>query len=320
MINLGNPQMAVGIDVGGTSLKCGLVTQAGEIIYQKEVSLKDALTEQAVILKIAQVIEDFAMRTSKISGIGIGFPGLVDNNVIIGGAANLPGFDKTPLGNILAGLTGICDITIDNDANLMGFGELCYGAARGCSDVIFITVGTGIGGAILIDGKLFGGYKSRGSELGHIIVEHNGMPCGCGNNGCLESYASTSALIRDYKQLSGNGEEFIDGRYIMTQYLMGEQAAVEACNRHFDYMATGIASFVNVFSPGKVVVGGGISQCGAFYIDEIKRRVLKQAIPIAALGLSIEAALLGNNAGLLGAAARVFSISARQNLSNADVS
>lgn len=298
---------AIGIDVGGSSLKCGLVSSAGEVIYSFLFPLNNVLTEGEVIAFIQAAIRKCVEQApEKVLGIGIGFPGIVDNNIVIGGADNLPGFENLDLGSIIAASTRM-NVVIDNDANMMGWGELIYGSAGNCTDVVFITVGTGIGGGLIIDGKLYGGYKNRGTELGHITIQHGGTKCSCGASGCFEAYASTAALIEDYAAMHGVEAESVSGKMIVKNYRANEPQAVQAMQRHFEYMAAGIASFVNVFSPQKVVIGGGISESGQFYIEEIKNRVMQIAMPGTVQHTHIVAAKLGNQAGLLGCAARVFS-------------
>jgi glucokinase len=297
---------AIGIDVGGSSLKCGVVNQVGEIVFSTLISLSNAKTESAVIALIAKAIEICQEQAYlPITGVGIGFPGVIENNVIIGGADNLPGFEQLALGKILEELIPF-PVIIDNDANLMGLGELNFGAAKACSDAVFLTVGTGIGGAIMINNQLYGGYKNRGAELGHIIIEHKGLPCACGGVGCLETYASVTSLVNYYCRLKNEIITTVDGRHIVEQYLAKEEIAVKAMERHFDYLAAGIASFVNVFSPQMVIIGGGISEAGMFYIDELKKRTQQLVIPVTYGNTEIKAANLGNKAGLLGCAALVF--------------
>jgi len=301
-------KFAIGIDVGGSSLKCGVVNRNGEIVHSFLQSLEEVSTEEEVITAIADAVSRCAMAVNNsVEGIGIGFPGIVDQNVVIGGADNLPGFNNLPLAQIIEAKTGY-PVWIDNDANMMGYGELKYGAASDSENIVFLTVGTGIGGAILIDGKIFGGHQNRGAELGHIIINHGGKPCSCGAKGCFEAYASILALIEDFRDAGGTvaaGNQ-ITGRSIVAKYHEGNPIAKATLQQHFDYMATGIASFINVFSPQKVVIGGGISEAGSFYIDEIKTRVLRLAMPAAAQFTNIVAATLGNKAGLLGCAAKVF--------------
>ena len=297
---------AIGIDIGGTSLKCGVVNQLGEVVFSYLVPLKNAKTEKEIISLIVIAILQCADKLNEpVVGVGIGFPGVIDNDTIIGGGDNLPSFKQLELGKTLKKLTGY-NIAIDNDANLMGLGELIYGAAKDCSDAVFLTVGTGIGGAIMINNKLHGGYKNRGAELGHIIIQQNGLVCSCGGSGCLEAYASVTSLIEYYKTLNKSLLEEIDGKYIIEKYLTGEVYAIKAMERHFDYLAAGIASYVNIFSPQKVVIGGGISESGQFYIDELTRRTKSLAIPVALYQTQIVSASLGNKAGILGCCANVF--------------
>ncbi|SMC40038.1 ROK family protein [Pedobacter africanus] len=298
---------AIGIDVGGSSLKCGLVNSAGEVIYSFLFPLNNVLTEGEVIAFIhAAIRKCIEQSPEKVLGVGIGFPGIVDNNIVIGGADNLPGFENLDLGSIIAASTHL-NVVIDNDANMMGWGELIYGSAGNCSDVVFITVGTGIGGGLIIEGKLYGGYKNRGTELGHITIQHGGAKCSCGASGCFEAYASVAALIEDYAAMHQTDASGITGRMIVENYRANEPQALKAMGKHFDYMAAGVASFINVFSPQKVVIGGGISEAGDFYIEEISKRVMQIAMPGTSQYTRIVAAKLGNQAGLLGCAARVFS-------------
>lgn len=297
---------AIGIDIGGTSLKCGVVDEQGEILFSFIVSLKDVKTEAEIITLMVNAITQCEDQLKEpIVGIGIGFPGLIENDVIIGGGVNLPGFEQLPLGKILKDLTGH-NAVIDNDANLMGLAELMYGAAKDSSDAIFLTIGTGIGGAILINKRLYGGYNNRGGELGHTVIQQNGIPCACGGIGCLENYASVTALIKYYKSQNTSTQENIDGKTIIEKYLSGENHALKTMQHHFDYLAAGIVNFVNIFSPQKVIIGGGISEAGQFYIDELTQRVKTFALPVAFAHTTIVAADLGNKAGLLGACANAF--------------
>lgn len=241
-----------------------------------------------------------------VSGVGVGFPGVVDNGVVIGGGVNLPRFDNISITNVLSDLVKM-PVVVDNDANMMALGESAYGNAIGYDDVIFITIGTGIGGAILVDKKILGGYRNRGGELGHTIIEKDGKSCACGAKGCFETYASTRALISQYKQKTSD-DPLINGEIIVEHFLRGETAAIEVMNQHFDYMAIGICNLVNIFSPQLVILGGGISESGRFYALEIESRVKRMALPFTQHFMQIVSAALGNRAGLLGCAKKVFSM------------
>jgi glucokinase len=238
----------------------------------------------------------------------LGSPGIVDGGIVHGGADNLNRWENIDLSGIYSSEFGL-PVLVDNDANVMGLGEAVYGAAKGCTDVIFLTVGTGIGGAIVMNGQLYGGYKNRGTEMGHVTIDHKGIACNCGGRGCLEAYASTSALISQYAKRSGKNEENINGHYIVEKFLDGEAAAVECMQEHTDYLGHAIAGFMNTFAPQKVmkvIIGGGISEAGQFYIDMIKKSAFSYVMPDCSKFTDIVGATLGNSAGCLGAASLIF--------------
>lgn len=294
---------AIGIDVGGSSLKCGLVSQQGELLYSFLLPLEDmdSGTDISTFINVA-IRKCVARTTENIVGVGIGFPGIVTNNVVIGGANNLPIVKNFELGNIIAESTGM-PVVVDNDANMMAYGEKYFGAARNATDIVFLTIGTGIGGCLILNNEVYSGYQNRGAELGHSIVHFNGKDCSCGARGCLEAYASTQALLDDYLTYSGKK---VDGKDIVAAFHRQEEEAVRAFSTHFDYLAVGIAGFINIFSPQKLIIGGGISESGNFYINELKSRVAKIAMADAIINTEILVASLGNRAGVLGSAARAF--------------
>lgn len=304
---------SIGIDLGGTNIKYGLVDISGNIINQGLRPTKREGKSFTVIDELKRTISDqldFATeKRINIAGIGIGVPALVEKGYIIGCSGNLPEIERLQLGNMLAEYFNR-DVFIENDANLMGLGEFKFGAARGLSEVVFLTVGTGIGGSLILNGKLYGGYRNRGTEFGHICISLSGPSCSCGGIGCLEALASVQALIRSYSHLLTDEEiglcKPINGRLIIDRYLKNEEAAVLAMKRHFDYLASGVASLINIFSPQKVIIGGGITESGSFYVDQISKRALLLAMKDTALYTQIEPALLGNKAGFMGAAAMVF--------------
>ena len=300
---------AAGIDLGGTFVKLALVSENGDFLSEEKLSIGAKALKEKILDTISDAIQLVMNKARQdnitVTGIGIGTPGVVDNGVVIGGADNLNGWENLDLSSIFSTAFGL-PVFVENDANVMGLGESVYGAAKNCTDVIFFTVGTGIGGAMIINGKLYGGYRNRGAELGHFTIDHKGIECNCGGRGCLESYASTSALIKQYADLSGKNADTIDGRYIVKKFREGEEHALACMNEHVDYLGHGIASFINTFAPQKVVIGGGISEAGQFYIDMIKKAAFNYVMPDCAIYTDIVGASLGNKAGCLGAASLVF--------------
>lgn len=303
-------ECAIGIDLGGTSIKFALINRSGDTYFENTIPSKANISKEAVILQLSKAIKElFVIAKSKgkrIIGIGIGTPGIIDKTerIVLGGAENIKEWENLPLANILEEEFKLPTI-IANDANMMGIGEAIYGAAKGYENVVFLTIGTGIGGAIIIGGKLFNGFDNRGTELGHVPFIANGKHCECGSQGCLEAYASTSALIKDFSN-QYKGKEKINGKLIVKLYKEGNPIAIKCFEQHCDYLGHGIAGFINIFSPQKIVIGGGLSEAGSFYIKKITQRALHYAMRDCAVNTDIIAAKLGNRAGYMGAAAAVF--------------
>jgi len=297
----------IALDLGGTAIKFGIINEIGKIRYE-DILPTNAESALLVVenlkLAIRKCLKVSEQQKIKVSGVGLGTPGIVDltYRIVLGGADNIEGWVNVHLAELLEAEFPL-PVFLNNDANMMGLGEQWQGAARGCSDVVFLTVGTGIGGAVIIDGKLYGGYANRGTELGHIPLEINGKPCTCGSIGCLEAYASTSALVEEYIALVGSKKttDEVNGKWVVEEYHKGVPEAVEVMNNHFLYLGRGIAALVNIFSPQKVVIGGGISEAGEFYVENISDVFKNYAMPDCAINTTVCSATLGNKAGLFGA-------------------
>lgn len=305
---------AIGIDLGGTSVKYALVASDGGVLYSGKLpTLADEGADAVLgqILAGAKSCLEFAVENGlQPVGIGVGSPGVVsaDERMVLGGAENIPGWERIPLSDKLEQATGL-PVRVNNDANLMALGETLYGAAKGATDVVFLTVGTGIGGGVLIDGKLYGGYRNRGTEFGHMTVKCDGEPCACGSVGCLEHYASTAALVRRFQARCDEEKRACsrcDGEMIVGLYHAGDALAREVMEEHWDYLSMGIISIIHVFSPQTVVIGGGISEAGEFYLEELRKRVFARAMKVCSEETRIVSATLGNRAGCLGAAGLAF--------------
>lgn len=300
---------AIGIDLGGTSVKYAAVASSGRMPFSGTLPSCAAESAEAVVGQLLRAIEACrayaAAEGLSFEGVGIGTPGVVsdDGRTVLGGAENIAGWERMPLADRIEQACGLAT-RASNDANTMALGETLYGAARGRTDAVFVTVGTGIGCAALIDGRFYRGYRNRGMELGHITVRADGEPCACGGVGCLEHYASTAALVRRFAVLSGRSEA--DGRAVVAAYRAGDPAAVQALEEHWNYLAHGIASAINLFAPQCVVVGGGISEAGAFYLEKLGTAVRRLVMHVCGAHTQIVAAELGNRAGCLGAAGLVF--------------
>lgn len=308
---------AIGIDLGGTSVKYALIDNEGVFHFQGKLPSKADISAEAVIGQLVTACKETMASAQQlgvtIEGIGIGTPGIVDetNRIVLGGAENIKGWENLNLADRIEAETHL-PVQMGNDANLMGLGETMYGAGQGARNVVFLTVGTGIGGAVVIDGKLFNGFANRGTELGHVPLIANGEPCACGSIGCLEHYASTSALVRRFNKRAAeagrsfSGEE-INGEFIVRLYKEGDKLATECLDEHCDFLGHGIAGFINIFSPQRIVIGGGLSEAGDFYIQKVSERAHRYVMADCAVNTRIMAASLGNKAGSIGAASLVFS-------------
>ena len=307
---------AIGIDLGGTSVKYALISKEGRFIYEGTLPSYADISAEAVVsqlLKAIGEIKEYAsVNNIPLKGIGIGTPGIIDdtNRVVIGGAENIVGWENIDLAGIIEKETSL-PVVVSNDANVMGFAEATYGAAKDSTHVVFLTVGTGIGGAVIIDGKLFNGFANRGTELGHVPLIANGEKCACGSVGCLETYASTSALVRKFStECHKAGRTFdgreINGKLIVELYKQGDELATEWLDEHCFYLERGIVGFINIFSPQKIVIGGGLSEAGGCYIQNVSQQAYRQVMADKGVSTRFMVAELGDKAGGLVAASLIF--------------
>lgn len=309
----------LGIDLGGMSIKAGVCDDNGNILNKDTcVTVRDEDGDRIINDMAAlclKVIADAGLKVEDIEYAGIASPGSADSeNGVIIYAATLP-FLNYPIAQKLSEKTGIKKIYIDNDANAAAKGEATFGAAKGYKDSLFITIGTGVGGGIIIDGKIYSGFNYSGAELGHIVIVHDGEDCPCGRKGCLESYASATALIKQTKEMMlsnkesklwevcGGDIEKVNGKTVFDAMLLDDATAKEVYKRYISYLACGITNFINIFQPEVLSIGGGISKQGDILIAPIKEIVEKEQYSrYSDKKTVIKVAELGNDAGIIGAA------------------
>ena len=298
----------LGIDIGGTAVKLAVVDQFAETCYESSspTPAEEGLGSFLADLRqnIDRALFEAARRGANVAAIGIGVPGLVRRNRIIGGINNIPALAGVSLADELAELN--LPIEVENDVYLMGMAESSFGTALEAADVIFLTVGTGIGAARKLDGRFYRGANGRSSEIGHMILSYGGAQCSCGNRGCFEVLASTPALINRYMDLAYQGSSAPGvpptGPELVRRYLAGEPPARAAFHFHFEHLAAGVASLINIFDPQQIVIGGGITESGDFYIREVRQRVAKNVMDASTAKTTIDKAGLGIRAGCIGAA------------------
>ena len=313
----------IGIDLGGTNIAAAIVDNEFKIVKKMSVPTgaeRDAsliMDDMASLCK--NVCADAGIDFAEIEAIGIASPGVADHTEgVVVYSCNLP-FRKFPICAELSARLGVDNIHVENDANAAAWGEAVAGAARGTQNSVMITLGTGVGGGVIIDGKVFSGFNYAGAELGHIVIEVGGRQCGCGRRGCWEAYSSATGLINMTKEklaeceASGRKTTMTDiaakygsvnGRVAFDGYRAGDEAAKEVVDMYIEYLSSGLASMINIFQPEVLSIGGGISGEGQFLIDLIFPLIDKERYGGDFIGkkTEIRIAELGNDAGIVGAA------------------
>ncbi len=302
-----------GIDLGGTFIKCGILDENGKIVIKEKAATPQGY--QPIVKRLAEFVCELSARANvKVAAVGIGAPGVADSakgTVVV--SHNLK-WKNVPLAKDLSEILGL-PVYLTNDANSAALGENFCGAGKEFSSMILLTIGTGIGSGIVIDGKLFEGFCSAGAELGHETIRFDGKKCACGRRGCFEVYASASALVAQTKhtmkkhsesvlwKVCGGDLSNVDGRTVFEGLKVNDAAAKKIFDTYIGYLAEGIANIINAFRPEAVVLGGGISAEGETLIQPLRKKV--NALILGAgeyAPVKIAAAKLGNDAGICGSA------------------
>lgn len=294
----------LGIDIGGTAVKLGLVTEEGQVLLRAETSVSFDGYRTPILDTVraaaAKLLAESRAAGYEPAGVGVSATGQIDSSqgIVAGTCGSLPGWVGAPIKDRLEADYHL-PVTVANDANCMCLGEVWVGAARGCTDVIGITIGTGIGGGILTGGRLLEGARGLGGEMGHYRTHAlDGVDCTCGAKGCWERYASTTALVRAAKAMD---PELCDGRAIFAAAQAGRCDVLALLDRWTDEIAQGLAGMVHIFNPQRILVGGGVSAQKTLLIEPLERKVKAAVMPAFAEGLTLTAATLQNDAGLVGA-------------------
>ncbi|CDF57215.1 ROK family protein [Thermobrachium celere] len=309
--------MYIGIDLGGTNIAAGLVDDSGKILYTKSTPTLATRGYKAVIDDINKlvkdIIEEAKVEKNEIKAIGIGIPGLADKDGNVIFCVNL-GWENIPLRKMMEEELNI-PVFIDNDATVAGLAEYEFGSMKGCKNGILLTLGTGIGGGIILNGEVYSGVHGVGSEIGHMIIGENFYNCNCGKNGCFETFASSTAIIKYTQKLISEGNtdtiilqkvegdlEKINAKVIFDSAKEGDRVAKMAVDRLVKYLVIGIFNIVNFMDPEVIALGGGISNAGEYLLNLVKEEFEKfkyyKTLPAA----NIVLAQFKNDAGILGAA------------------
>ena len=308
----------LGVDLGGTNIAVGLVDENMKIVAKKSTPTQAHRAAELIVDDIAMlckaVCKENGVAISEVASIGIASPGIANTATgYVEYANNLP-FRNFPIADILKESVGVQKVKIANDANAAAWGEAVAGAAKGSANNVMITLGTGVGGGIIIDNKIYSGFNCAGGELGHIVIEVDGVPCSCGRRGCWEAYSSATALIRmtqeKIDECRANGRdslmlkaEKISGRTACDAMRQGDAAAKEVYDKYIKYLASGLTTIVNIFQPEVISLGGGVSNEGQSLIDDLLPIVRKEQYGGGIVAMTeLRIAKLGNDAGIIGAA------------------
>jgi glucokinase len=301
----------IGIDFGGTFVKYALFSgNDRSLMFRDKTSSKADQSQEVifgVLYDIIDELQDKAQQNGgKVVAIGMGSPGAIDFNQgkLIGSTPNIPDFTNADIRGKLKDRFDL-PVWVDNDANLMALAESREGAAKGAANVIALTLGTGIGGGIIIDSQVYRGSFFAGAEIGHMTINLEGPPCNCGGKGCIERYASATAMVHNYRtKLQGHAlkiPEHINTIMIFDQAEKGQQEAIDTINETCRYLGAALANLVNIFNPEFIVLGGGVSQAGPPFLEQISSELHRIAMPASAQDVKIVQAHLGNDAGIIGA-------------------
>jgi glucokinase len=310
---------AIGVDLGGTSIKMGVVSNEGKIKTKLSLPTKAKRGPEFVIKQIVYGIKELEKKSKvKIEGVGIGSPGsIIQKKGTVENPPNLPGWKKVHLGKLVSKATGL-NVTVDNDANAAAIGEMIYGAGKNMNSFIMVTLGTGVGGGIIIDRKIYRGERGAAGEIGHITVNYNGRKCKCGSRGCVETYIGNSYLIDEVKKnlpkhknskirkIINDDLSLLSPKVISEAFESGDDYAAEIIEQAGKMLGYGIASVVNLLDISNIIIGGGVAGFGKPLFSAVKGSV-KERVMIPFKGnISVRRAKLKNDAGIKGAASLVF--------------
>ena len=312
--------IAIGIDIGGMSIKGAAVDSNGRVYEKFSMPFIKGEPGEVTIRKLAEIVKEYIAAhglENKIAGIGIGSPGSLDvKNGIVNYANNL-GWNELPVADLMHEVLPY-PVRLTNDANAASLGEAKYGAGKSYETIIMLTLGTGVGGGIIINGKLYEGNEGKGAELGHTVIVMDGEPCTCGRKGCLEAYASASALIRETKKAMRSNKrslmwkispeiDMVDGKVPFEAAKKGDSTANKVLDNYVKALGEGILNYCNIFRPNVIVLSGGVANAGAFLFDKLNKYIEERDYGYKSTpAVKIVPAELGYDSGKIGAAALFF--------------
>ncbi len=309
-------RMAIGVDFGATNLKVALVDSKGTVESKRECPTAASRGPDAVIADLARLAESSrgdAPDGTDLVGVGVGAPGPISHRMgMIVRSNNLPGWSNVRLRDRLQDKLGL-RVTLDNDGNVAAFGEYWVGAGEQTGDLVMLTLGTGVGGGVVLNEAILHGHFENAAELGHMIVSLDGLQCSCGQRGCLEQYASASAVARRVNEAIQQGEskvlsdavssgQVIDAEWVVRYAREGNAVCLRIWNEACFYLAAACINIQRFYNPARIVFGGGMSRAGGFLLDSIREHLGRQKSSTDSNLPEITLAKLGHEAGVIGAA------------------
>jgi glucokinase len=302
---------AIGVDVGGTKVAAGVVSPEGKILNEVRYPTVDYPERllQSIAAAITEVKDGY-----EVGGVCLAVPGFIlsQENKVVTAPNLLAAIEGIPLREELGDRTGL-RVTVENDANAAAWGEFRYGAGKDAEHMVFLTLGTGVGGGVITHGVLLRGAQGAGGELGHVTIQPAGPRCGCGNHGCLEAMASGTAIERRAREVASERPDSALARIAVHRALLGEdvtnlaregdEAALQVLREAGMWLGIGVMGFVNIFNPEVVAVGGGVSEAGDLILESTRREVWMRTRPPSRDLVEIREATLGAKSGMIGAAA-----------------
>jgi glucokinase len=290
---------SIGLDLGGTHIKAVVVAKSGEVLRQAHLDTPPGRQVNAVVKALAEVCQGFIVEHPEVDSIGLGAPGLVDlDRKVIRVAPNFPAWKDVPLSELVSAKIQR-PVLLENDVNCFGLAEHRWGAGRGFKNLIALAVGTGIGGAIILDGQLYRGSSGAAGELGHISVDLWGPKCGCGNLGCVERYLGEQWFTREAQTVLGPVKSPAE---ISARAQAGDVAALQYLEGRGEILGVACTTLIHIFDPEAIVIGGGIAQAGEAFFRGINRAIRERAYTALADKVQILPAQLGTYSGAMGAA------------------
>lgn len=311
-------KLLIGVDLGGTNIAAGIVNENGEIIYKKSTPTNLPQPEEVIENKIAELCRQLCKDKNLVLGkditfVGVGTPGGVNSNTgVVSFNANF-GYSNWHLKEKLEAALGV-QVGVENDANTAIVAEVVAGCAKGCSDAVILTLGTGVGAGVVIGGKVFSGFNQSGTEIGHMVIDAGGRPCNCGRRGCFEKYAAATALVYDTKIAMQNNPDSllwkvcpdidrVNAKTAFDARDMGDETARKVVDKYMEYLACGIINVINIFQPEVLCLGGGVSNQKESLLEPLKAYIDREDY---ARNLSdrtkLKIATFRNDAGIIGAA------------------